>query len=100
MPSQHAQISMDTFRGMEKERGCAGAGERRRNLLTDQPGFSHPRHHHLPTADKQQINGLRESIIQPVDQPRNRTCFNIEHSFPVFQTHRTACPPLPATRQM
>ena len=72
-----AQVAVDRLGRMERKGPGAGRGQRRRQLLADQPRLAHPRDDHAARRAMDQVGRPRDRIAQPIahslDAPRPRS---------------------------
>ena len=77
--SDHAEVAMPRLGGVDKKRGCAGAGHRGRDLACYVPGFPYPAHHHAALAGQNQAQRLQEAPVNAADEGAHRVSFDFEH---------------------
>ena len=65
---------MTRFGGVDKECGCAGAGQRGRNFITDMTGFAHTDYDDAARRIETELAGGDKGVVQPraqcADGPR------------------------------
>src|SRR5262249_9047077 len=80
-----AEVAVDGFGRMKKPRRGAGAGERGGDLPADQAGLTHARDDHAALALEEELDGLLEVAVDPVDETKDRCRFDAENLAGEFQ---------------
>ena len=68
-------------------RDSYGAGERGGDLLADQAGLAHTRHHYAAAALLDRVKGTVESLIEAADEIAQGPSFDLQHAAGGFKTH-------------
>src|SRR6266487_4218525 len=74
-----AEVSVHRLGGMQEERRCAGAGERRGDLLADDPRLAHSGEDHTPLAVKEQLHRAVESRVESINEREDGRGFGFEY---------------------
>ena len=82
---EHAQVAVQSFHRMHKQRRGSSGTERRGKFPSDQPDLSHARDDHSPgTAEEQfygAFEGVRHRTCQAVSQRLQSLCLHPDYIF-------------------
>ena len=70
---------MARFGRVDEERGRPRTRERRGDLARDMPGFADSRNDHTSLAFEQNLDRMREPVVETVNQRTHRVRFDLEH---------------------
>ena len=73
-----AEVAVNRFGRMQKERRRADARQRRRNLAADDARLAHAGQDDAAAAFAQELDGALESLVEAVDQREDRRRFGFE----------------------
>ena len=76
LSGDHAHVAVAGFGRVNKKRRAAGAGQRRRDLSADVPGFANTEHHDAALAVQHEIAGIDEVAIDAAFELFHRLGFN------------------------
>jgi len=76
---QAAEVAVQRFGGVQVERGRSRRGERRGDLLRDEPRLSHPGDDDAPGAGEHHLHRAGEPAVQARAELRDRLGFRADH---------------------
>ena len=85
--SQHAQIAVRRFGGVQKLRRSAGAGEGGGDFAADETGFAHAGDDHAAFAAVEQLDGLLEAGVEALDEAGDGFGLDAQDALGGLETH-------------
>ena len=80
LATDHAQIPVHRFGGMNEECRCACTGQCRGNLPPDVPGFANTADDHAPPAGQDELDRSHELGTETIDQRKHRLGLDVQHA--------------------
>ena len=89
---EHAEVAVERFGGMKKERWSAGAGERCRNFSRDEAGLAHAGENDAAFAGEEEVDGFFEGGVEARENVLNGLRFDFKNSTRCVEAHTNVIP--------
>ena len=86
--SEHSQIAVKSFGGMEEKGRCAGTGKGGRDFAANQARLAHTGDDDAPFAGEEKIDGAVEGGVETSQKIVERLGFDLQDAARGFEAHR------------